>query len=98
LVLDHKRNEFNTPRGYRRRKRGILESKKDPAYFYIFYAKEARTMGAKLKKVECDPKCGFVVQSHDEKEIVEIALQHAKKSHNMEITEKDVKDMMKDAA
>ena len=54
-------------------------------------------MAEKLKKVECDPKCGFLVQSHDEKEVVEIAKQHAKKSHNMTITEKDVKGMMKDA-
>jgi len=52
----------------------------------------------KLKKVECDPKCGFMIQSHDEKEIVQIASQHAKTSHNMDITEKDVKAMMKDAA
>ncbi len=54
-------------------------------------------MGEKLKKVECEPKCGFAVQSHDEKEIVAIALQHAKKSHGMTITEKDVRAMMKDA-
>ncbi|HUJ19587.1 MAG TPA: DUF1059 domain-containing protein [Nitrospirota bacterium] len=55
-------------------------------------------METKLKKVECDPKCGFMIQSHDEKEIVQIATQHAKKSHNMTISEKDVKEMMKDAA
>jgi predicted small metal-binding protein len=55
------------------------------------------TMASKLKKVECDPKCGFVVQSHDEKELVEIATLHAKKLHNLKITEKDVKGMMKDA-
>jgi len=54
-------------------------------------------MAEKLKKVECDPKCGFMVQSHDEKEVVEIATKHAKLSHNMAITEKDVKGMMKDA-
>lgn len=54
-------------------------------------------MAAKLKKIECDPKCGFIVQSHDEKEIVEIAMQHAKKAHKMKITEKDAKGMMKDA-
>jgi predicted small metal-binding protein len=54
-------------------------------------------MAEKLKKIECDPKCGFMVQSHDEKEIVMIAMDHAKKSHNMNITEKDVKGMMKDA-
>jgi predicted small metal-binding protein len=55
-------------------------------------------MKEKLKKVECDPKCGFLVQSHDEKELVAIAVQHAKKSHNLKITEKEVKGMMKDAA
>jgi predicted small metal-binding protein len=55
------------------------------------------TMPEKLKKIECDPKCGFLVQSHDEKEIVEIAKKHAIKSHKMTINEKDIKGMMKDA-
>jgi predicted small metal-binding protein len=55
------------------------------------------TVGEKLKKVECDPKCGFAIQSHDEKEVVDIALQHAKKAHSKDITEKDVRGMMKDA-
>jgi predicted small metal-binding protein len=59
--------------------------------------KEVRTVAEKLKKVECDPKCGFAIQSHDEKEVVDIALQHAKKAHSMNITEKDVRGMMKDA-
>ena len=54
-------------------------------------------MPKKLKKVECDPKCGFMIRSHDEKEVIEIAIQHAKKSHDMTITEKEVKGMMKDA-
>ena len=54
-------------------------------------------MTSTLKKVECDPKCGFLVRSHDEKEIVEIAMRHAKKHHDMTITEKDIKSMMKDA-
>jgi predicted small metal-binding protein len=59
--------------------------------------KEMITMTGTLKKVECDPKCGFMVRSHDEKEIVEIAIDHAKKFHDMAITVKDVKGMMKDA-
>lgn len=54
-------------------------------------------MAEKLKKIECDPKCGFLVRSHDEKEVVKIATQHAKESHNMTLTEKDAKGMMKDA-
>ena len=53
-------------------------------------------MAETLKKVECDPKCGFMVRSHDEKEIIEIVMQHAKTSHNLTITEKDIKAMMKD--
>jgi predicted small metal-binding protein len=59
--------------------------------------KEVRTVGDKLKKVECDPKCGFAVQSHDEKEVIDIAMKHAKKAHNMDVTEKDARGMMKDA-
>ena len=53
-------------------------------------------MAKTLKKIECDPKCGFVVQSHDEKELIEIAREHAKKYHKMTVTDKDVKAMMKD--
>jgi len=54
-------------------------------------------MAEKLKKLECDPKCGFLIQSHDEKEIAEIAIKHAKIAHSMVVTEKDVRAMMKDA-
>lgn len=55
-------------------------------------------MAEALKEASCDPKCGFSVKSHDEKEIVEIVKQHAKKSHNMSISDKDVRDRMKQAA
>jgi predicted small metal-binding protein len=51
----------------------------------------------KLKKIECDPKCGFMIRSHDEKEIIEIALSHANKVHKMKLNEKDIKKMMKSA-
>lgn len=54
-------------------------------------------MAQELKKIECDPKCGFMVRSHDEKELLKIAIEHAKKSHNMEVTEKEMKNMMKAA-
>ena len=39
----------------------------------------------------------FSVKSHDEKEIIEMAKQHAKKSHNMEISEKELKEMIRPA-
>jgi predicted small metal-binding protein len=54
-------------------------------------------MAESLKKIECDPKCGFAVQSHDQKELIEIAREHAKKFHNMTATEEQIKAMMKDA-
>ena len=48
-----------------------------------------------LKTIECDPKCGFMVRSHDEKEVMNVAKVHAKKSHNMDATENDLKKMLK---
>jgi len=54
-------------------------------------------MTGNLKKVECDPKCGFMVRSHDEKEIIDLVTQHAKKSHNMSVTEKAVRTKIRDA-
>jgi predicted small metal-binding protein len=55
------------------------------------------TVAERLKKIECEPKCGFLVRSHDEKEVVEIATRHAKKAHKMNITEKEIKGMVEDA-
>jgi len=54
-------------------------------------------MTKELKQVVCDPKCGFMVRSHDEKEVIEIARAHAKKSHRMTVSVKDIRDMMTDA-
>jgi predicted small metal-binding protein len=48
-----------------------------------------------LKEVTCDPSCGFMVRSHDEKELTEIVKSHAKNAHNMSITDNDVKAKMK---
>jgi predicted small metal-binding protein len=56
-----------------------------------------RVMAEAMKKLECPSPCNFSVKSHDEKEIIEMAKQHAKKSHNMEISEKDLKAMIKPA-
>ncbi len=50
-----------------------------------------------LKKIECDPTCGFMIRSHDERELIDVVTQHAKKSHNMSISEKEVKEKIKAA-
>ena len=37
-----------------------------------------------LKKLECQPSCGFLIRSHDEWEIITAAIQHAKEKHGIE--------------
>ncbi len=51
----------------------------------------------KLIKIECDTSCGFMIKGRDEKELIEIVKIHAKKAHNMTVTDKEVKDKIKDA-
>jgi predicted small metal-binding protein len=54
-------------------------------------------MAETLKKIECDPKCGFMVRSHDEKELIKVATEHAKKLHNMKMTEAEARKMVTNA-
>ena len=49
-----------------------------------------------LKSVSCDPSCGFSVRSHDEKELTAMVKEHAKTHHNMDMTDEQVRGMMKD--
>jgi predicted small metal-binding protein len=51
-------------------------------------------MGNYLNRIECDPKCGFIVQSHDEKEVLEIARKHAKEKHHENVTDQQLRSMM----
>ncbi len=60
-------------------------------------AKSDKEMGP-LKTVSCDDKCGFMVRSRSEKEIVSVVKAHAKKVHKMDMTDKQIKDMMKTEA
>ncbi len=50
-----------------------------------------------MKTIQCESPCNFMVKSHDEKELVEIVKTHAKKIHNMNMADKDVKAMIKAA-
>ena len=65
------------------------------------FAQEAMKKEAKkedkqaLKSVVCDPTCGFMVRSHDETELVAIVMDHAKEHHDMDLTGKEIKGMMK---
>ena len=48
-------------------------------------------MGAKM--VQCD--CGFMVQSHNENEIVMMTQMHVKDTHHQDMSAREVKGMMK---
>lgn len=50
----------------------------------------------KLKQIACDPMCGFKVQSHDDKELIEIARKHTKEVHDKNMTTEELKEYMKD--
>ena len=43
-----------------------------------------------LKQIECPPECGFLVRSHDEKELINIAKTHAKDLHNMDMSNEEL--------
>lgn len=48
-----------------------------------------------VKMVSCEPECGFMVKSKDEKEVTGIVMEHAKRAHGKSVGEADVKKMMK---
>lgn len=50
-----------------------------------------------LKQLECPPECGFMVRSHDEKEIMEVVKKHAKNVHKTTMKDKELKEMIKTA-
>jgi predicted small metal-binding protein len=47
-----------------------------------------------IKKITCDPECGFAVQSHDEPEVLRMASEHVEKVHGKKVPEKELRDMM----
>ena len=48
--------------------------------------KSSKETGA-LKSVTCQPECGFCVKSRNEKELVSIVKNHAKKIHKMDLSD-----------
>ncbi len=48
-----------------------------------------------LQSVSCDPACGFRVTSHDEAELTGMVKMHAKTHHQKDMSDADVKGMMK---
>ena len=52
-------------------------------------------MNKLLKQVSCDPECGFMLRSHDEKELIGMVKEHATNAHKMNMSDNDVKARMK---
>jgi len=48
-----------------------------------------------LKSISCPPECGFMARSHDEKELIEIVKAHAKQMHGKDVTDAQLKEMIK---
>jgi len=49
----------------------------------------------KLKSISCDPMCGFMVRSHSENEVIDMANMHVKKVHpDMKVTREELKGKM----
>ncbi len=51
-------------------------------------------MPGNLQMVKCDPMCGFMVQSHDQKELINMVKDHTKNSHQMNISDSEVRERM----
>ena len=51
-----------------------------------------------LKSVSCEDACGFMIRSRDEKEVVSATKAHFKHVHKKDVTDKQVKEMMKTEA
>lgn len=59
-------------------------------------AKHSAAMG-EMKVGTCSPECGFMVRSHNEGEVMEVVKTHAKKQHNMDMSDKDAMAKIKPA-
>ena len=48
-----------------------------------------------LHRVECDPACGFIIQSHVDDEVIETARSHCRSAHGKVLTAADVRGFWK---
>ena len=52
-------------------------------------------MASTLEQIECDPACGFLVRSHDRKELFSLTKTHVKNQHGKNVTDSDLAGMIK---
>lgn len=64
--------------------------------YYNFYERRESNMDQKMHSISCDPMCGFMVKSHDENEVVDLAMKHVSSKHSEKnLTMEQVKSSMK---
>lgn len=52
-------------------------------------------MNQNLKQIVCEPECGFMVRSHDSKEVMNLTKQHVNHAHpGLKVTEGELKRRM----
>lgn len=56
---------------------------------------EMKKEGKGMASFSCAPTCGFKVQSPDDAEVKEMARMHAKKHHGKDLSDEEMKKMMK---
>jgi len=49
-----------------------------------------------LKQISCDPECGFLIRSHEEKEVVKMAHDHVKTAYHKDVSTNELKSMVMD--
>jgi predicted small metal-binding protein len=64
--------------------------------FAMVLTLEGVSMKNGLKTISCDPVCGFMVRSHNEQEVIDMAMEHMANTHPKQaITGEDLKKMIK---
>ena len=51
-------------------------------------------MSEKLEQIACDPGCGFLVRSHDRKELISLTKTHVTKQHGQKVADDDLIKMI----
>ncbi|MES2154388.1 MAG: DUF1059 domain-containing protein [bacterium] len=47
-----------------------------------------------LRAISCAPECGFLIRSHNDKEVMAAAVAHARTAHGRTFSEADARKMM----
>lgn len=55
-------------------------------------------MNEEMYMAECDPSCGFAVQSHNKKEVMGMVKTHGKQAHKVEMSDASIRKNIKEVS